>query len=83
MEVFLLLLYILAGRALFALSTRKRSRASHETLWLLVAIALYFLAVSGGGQAVSRLRLPVMPILCIFAGAGIALTAESGDPGRI
>ena len=83
MEVFLLLLYIFAGRALLAQRLRKERREGRKALWLLAAIALYFLAVSGGGQAISRLRLPVMPILCIFAGEGIARAAKSGDPGRI
>lgn len=83
MEAFLLLLYIFAGRALLAQRLRKERREGRKALWLLAAIALYFLAVSGGGQAISRLRLPVMPILCIFAGEGIARAAKSGDPGRI
>ncbi len=84
MEAYLLLLWIFAAFALFA--WRRRGKADRK-LWLLAAVALYFLAVSGGGQAVSRLRLPVMPILCIFAGGGMALagkyTKRDGDPGRI
>ena len=83
MEAFLLLLYGFAARMWFALRMRKERVVRPTVLWMLAVIAVYFLAVSGGGQAVSRLRLPVMPILCIFAGEGIAQTVKSGDPGRI
>lgn len=34
----------------------------------LVAFACYFWALAGGPLALSRLRHPVMPILCLFAG---------------
>ena len=63
---YLLLLYALAAVAIgkHALPTRE--------LILLLLLAAGFFAVSGGGQAVSRLRLPVMPILCLLAGAGLA-----------
>lgn len=85
MEVFLLLLYFFAGRALLAQCLRKERREGRKALWVLAAIALYFLAVSGGGQAISRLRLPVMPILCVLAGSGLAGEDawRDGDPGRI
>ena len=42
-----------------------------EVLWLLLGVSLYFLAVSGGAQAVGRYRLPIMPVVCIFAAAGV------------
>lgn len=87
MEVFLLLLYIFAGHALLAQRLRTQRGEGRKVLWVLAAIVLYFLAVSGGGQAISRLRLPVMPILCVFAGGGMAMLGKGdgrvGDPGRI
>ena len=46
--------------------------------WRLVALAtmaLYFLAVSGGAQCVSRLRHPVMPLVFVLSGIGIAQLA--------
>jgi 4-amino-4-deoxy-L-arabinose transferase-like glycosyltransferase len=65
LEAVLLCLYILAARgALYG-------RAHREMLWLLLGVSLYFITVSGGAQAVGRYRLPVMPIVCIFAAAGL------------
>jgi 4-amino-4-deoxy-L-arabinose transferase-like glycosyltransferase len=64
-EVFLLGLY------LFAAWGAMRGQADRSCLWLLLGVFLYFVAVSGGEQAVVRFRLPVMPILCIFAAAGM------------
>jgi len=63
-EIVLLTLYLLALRGLLA------SRIKREVIWLLLGVFLYFMAVSGGAQAVGRYRLPVMPIVCIFAAAG-------------
>ena len=65
LEAMLLGLYFFAARgALFG-------HARRDALWLLLGISLYFIAVSGGAQAVGRYRLPVMPIVCIFAAAGL------------
>lgn len=85
MEVFLLLLYIYAGRALLAQRLPTQRGKGRKALWVLAGIVLYFLTVSGGGQAISRLRLPVMPILCVLAGGGLAGEDgwRNGDPGRI
>ncbi len=38
---------------------------------VLIITALYFAALSGGVTANSRFRHPVMPIVCIYAGAGL------------
>jgi 4-amino-4-deoxy-L-arabinose transferase-like glycosyltransferase len=38
---------------------------------LFTLIAVYFLLLSGGAQAVGRYRMPIMPLLCILA-AGTA-----------
>lgn len=64
LEMWLLVLYGLALRGLF-------SRASApESLVLLLAVSLWFLAASGGVQAVGRYRLPVMPVVCVLSAAG-------------
>jgi hypothetical protein len=65
LEAVLLVLYLLAARGML------RCGARNCCLWLLLGVALYFIAVSGGTQAVGRYRLPVMPIVCILAAAGV------------
>jgi hypothetical protein len=42
----------------------------------LIGIALYFLLISGGAQAVGRYRLPLMPELCILAAGGLTLSRK-------
>ncbi len=63
--VVLLGLYLLAARGALSGCARR------EALWLLLGVSLYFLAVSGGTQAVGRYRLPVMLVVCVFAAAGL------------
>jgi hypothetical protein len=65
LEMVLLGLYVLAARGALCGCVRR------EALWLLLGVSLYFLAVSGGAQAVGRYRLPVMPVICVFAAAGL------------
>jgi hypothetical protein len=65
LEAVLLGLYLLAARGALCGCARR------EVLWLLLGVSLYFLAVSGGAQAVGRYRLPVMPVVCAFAAAGL------------
>jgi hypothetical protein len=65
-EAWLLTLY------LFALRGTVRGGAPRAALALLLASAAYFLVVSGGVQAVGRYRLPLMPIVCLLAAAGMA-----------
>jgi len=65
-ELYLLFLYIFAAKGIFL---RQRTRFSIPTL---VGIALYFLIISGGAQAVGRYRTPVMPELCVLAAGGVA-----------
>jgi 4-amino-4-deoxy-L-arabinose transferase-like glycosyltransferase len=42
-------------------------------LWLLLTTGIYLLALSGGTLAASRFRLPVMIIVCVLAGQGVAI----------
>ncbi len=67
LEIVLLGLYVFAVRGVF------RSGMRNVCVWLLLGTSLYFFAVSAaaaGPVADSRLRLPVMPVVCIFAAAG-------------
>lgn len=64
-EAWLLALYLFAAFGLLRGGAMKSVRA------LLLAVAFYFLALSGGVQAVGRYRLPVMPELCVLAAAGL------------
>jgi len=41
---------------------------------VLVLVALYFLVMSGGPQAVGRFRHPIMPAVCVFGGIGLWLS---------
>jgi hypothetical protein len=65
LEAVLLGLYLLAARGMLLCG------AHNSCVWLLLGVALYFIAVSGGTQAVGRYRLPVMPVVCVFAAAGL------------
>ena len=67
-EALLLLLYVLAIRGFLKFPVNKLAA------YTLLAIALYFLLISGGAQAIGRYRLPIMPILCLFAAAGVSLS---------
>jgi hypothetical protein len=66
-EVVVLGLYLLAARGIF------RCEVHRPGLWLLLGTSLYFLiltaAVTGPGLDV-RLRLPIMPAVCILAAEG-------------
>jgi hypothetical protein len=66
----LLALYVLALRAVLY------RRAPAVYLFLLPGVALYFAAVSGGAIGEARLRLPIMPELCILAAAGLPRRAH-------
>jgi hypothetical protein len=39
-------------------------------MWLVLLIIAYFVAISGGVFGYSRFRLPIMPLVCVFAGMG-------------
>ena len=65
-EAFLLTLYGLAIRGIL------NPNKDRIAISILGGIALYFLLISGGAQAVGRYRLPVIPGLCILAAGGLA-----------
>jgi hypothetical protein len=67
--VALLGLYLFALRGIFRGGVRK------APLWMLLGILLYFFSVTAAGEEPGgnmRFRLPVMPVLCIFAAAGFS-----------
>ena len=66
---------ILGGYLLFgAVALLSRLVFWNAGVLISVAVGLYLLLLSGGPHAVGRFRHPVMPIICILAGAGLALT---------
>ena len=65
LEAFLLLLYAFAIRGYLSAGINRPAMRA------LIGIAVYFLLISGGAQAVGRYRLPVMPELCILAAGGL------------
>jgi hypothetical protein len=65
LEILLLGTYFLAVKGVL------RGGVPGACLWLLFGVWLYFMAISGGAQGGGRYRLPVMPILCILAAAGV------------
>jgi hypothetical protein len=84
-DIVLLGLYLLAGREIL-LVTRGVFRGGmyNACLWLLLGTSLYILAVSAAGvgpMGGGRLRLPVMPVVCILAAAGVRRTTEEGGEG--
>jgi hypothetical protein len=68
LEGFLLFLYVSAIRGCLG------SDSFRPALLTIAGVALYFLLISGGAQAVGRYRLPVMPELCILAAGGLTFS---------
>jgi len=64
-EVFLLSIYLSSLVGVFYAS------GNRLLITTLVCFALYFILVSGGGQAVGRYRLPAMPEFCVLAASGL------------
>jgi len=59
----------------FAAKGTLRGGAPGVCLWLLLGVSLYFLGVSGVLGA-ARFRLPVMPVVCTLAAAGVLRRKE-------
>jgi 4-amino-4-deoxy-L-arabinose transferase-like glycosyltransferase len=66
LEAFLLLLYAFAIRGCLV------ANPARIPLFTVLGVALYFLLISGGAQAVGRYRVPIAPELCILAAGGLA-----------
>jgi len=64
---------LLLGTYFFAVKGVLRGGVPGACLWFLFGVWLYFMAISGGALGGGRYRLPVMPIICIFAAAGIRI----------
>ena len=80
-------LYLLAARGLF-LAARGAFRGDmhNACLWLLLGTSLYFLILSsaaGVAGSDARYRLPVIPVICILAGAGFRADRRSCNKHRI
>ena len=80
-------LYLLAARGLF-LAARGAFRGDmhNACLWLLLGTSLYFLILSsaaGVAGSDARYRLPVIPVICILAGAGFRAERRSCNKHRI
>jgi Dolichyl-phosphate-mannose-protein mannosyltransferase len=71
LEIYLLMMY---GLTLHAWATT----GARDVIVILAGIAIYFLLISGGAQAVGRYRAPVMPIVCAFAAGGYRAKKRSG-----
>jgi hypothetical protein len=62
---------VLVARGVF------RGAMHNASLWLLLGTSLYILAITSAGEGPfieARLRLPVMPVVCILAAAGLRRT---------
>jgi hypothetical protein len=58
---------LLAFRAIWSWKTWRQGR-----LVGVILLAAYFLVMSGGPQALGRFRHPVMPLVCLLAGAAFS-----------
>jgi hypothetical protein len=72
LEFVLLGFYLLAARGALSGCARR------EAISLLLGVSLYFVAVSGGAQAVGRYRLPALPAVWILAAAGLRRNDAAG-----
>jgi hypothetical protein len=73
LDVVMIGLYLLAMRGI-VLARRGAfpGDVCNSCLWMLLGTSLYFLAISAvGSGGVSRYRLPVLPVVCILASAGL------------
>lgn len=81
LETFLLFQYIFTIRGCI----RAYALPSRPQMLTLVGIAMYFLLISGGAQAVGRYRAPVMPALCVLAAGGLVSSRkkETAEPLKL
>ncbi len=72
-DIVLLGLYLFAARGIVLFMRGVfRGGVCNTCLWMLLGTSLYILTISAiGSGGISRYRLPVMPVVCILAAAGI------------
>jgi 4-amino-4-deoxy-L-arabinose transferase-like glycosyltransferase len=58
-------------------------RIAVPELWILAAVAVYLVAVSGGPEAYSRFRVPVAPLFAILAAAVLAWRRGSAQADAV
>jgi hypothetical protein len=73
---------VLLAFYLLALLGALSRRVPPIPLFLLLGLALYFAALSGGAIGEARFRLPIMPELCILAAAGLPRRAHLQSAAR-
>lgn len=54
-----------------------RQQTKNSAAILLLLTAFYLIFVAGGAAGMARYRYPVLPIVCIFAGMGLAHVCKS------
>lgn len=59
------------------------ARKHREILIVMLLIAFYFILVAGGPAGMGRYRYPIMPIVALFAGSGLAKFIASRCQGQI
>jgi 4-amino-4-deoxy-L-arabinose transferase-like glycosyltransferase len=59
--------FLLAGWGLLA------RKELYAPVWPLLALAIYLPFISGGPQAESRFRHPIMPVICVLGGYGLVV----------
>jgi len=60
-------------------SAERKSLVVHAFIWVVM---LYFLIVSAGPEATERFRVPVVPLLALYAGNGLSLLLVALARGR-
>lgn len=67
-----LALYLFAVLGFAVVAVAQRMVRTKTGVLLLFWVLIYLIMISGGPQSHSRFRHPIMPVLCILAGVGIA-----------
>ena len=71
-EGYLLLLYASITYTLWHL-VQIQDRSWHIFIWIIIT-SFVIISISGGPEAYSRFRIPIMPLLAIYAGHGLYQT---------
>jgi 4-amino-4-deoxy-L-arabinose transferase-like glycosyltransferase len=67
---FLMIAMFILLMAYYACALRGVAGSRASGRGLLLCIAAYFVLIAGGPHAVARYRMPLVPVICIFGGAG-------------